>query len=588
MANRDIISNLLHPEVHPQRNGFDLSHRKILTAKAGELLPVLCEDCVPGDFFEMNASTLLRTFPLNTAAFMRAKLCFDFFFVPKTAIWSRYNDFISQRVDLRSSYVRGSAFEPNVTIDFLRTCVTTAAAPNSGSYSPIDSADCRTKILQLLGYGYIGGNNRVDWPSANAQKSLTALPIAGYNFIYNNYYRNPWRDQPNSNQIADANLDSVQCTTYATSLVDNVVDYDFVQMHYHQWYKDLFVGSLPNQQFGNISSVSVSVDPAAVQLNTPSVFTTNSSDLYGKKNSVDNLVVSQGSSGTGTSLITSSQAGTFDVLALRRAMALQKWKEYNMRAGYRNRAQQKAQYGEGMPLDISHELQFIDSFESDVMIDEVISTANTSSPSSGNGNLAEIAGKGIGFNRGHNIKFDVKVPGYIYCIAYVLPQADYDAVGFDKSLVRSEPFDHYLPAFQNIAMQPIQVQQINAQFGTSAIISNSVIGYAPNWYEYKSRVDKCYGAFMDYLIVDTTPSAGSPSPQKQAGSLAPWCLHRPDILNANLPYINTEAFYVNPRCLDHVFVSAADGYKETDQFMLNINFDVKAVRPMSVLGLPTI
>ena len=610
MAKRNIFESLLHPEVTPQRNGFDLSHRKILTMKAGELLPVLCEDMMPTDYFEIDTQSFLRTFPLNTAAFLRAKLCFDFFFVPKTAVWSRYNDFISQRVDKRSSYTRGSAYEPNISIAFARTCVADAGEPESGAYSPIDSADARTKLLQLLGYGYIGGNNAVDYPvgAATAGKSLTALPIAGYNFIYNRYYRNPYRDEPNSYAIQNQNLDFVPCETYANSLVDNYVEYDFISMHYHGWYKDLFIGSLPNQQFGNVTSISVdSVGTKALQGTTAKDTGTwsYSNGDFPEDSSVHTVNANNTNSlgpgnGSGRYLHFHNFAldlrqgtianGSFDVLALRRAMALQKWKEYNMRAGYRNSSQQRAQYGAPTPNDYEHDLQYIDSFESNVMIDEVISTSNTSSPQSGNGNLGEIAGKGIGFGQSKKINFEASVPGYLYCIAYVLPNADYDAVGFDKSLMRSEPFDHYLPAFENIGMQPITLNQLNAQYGiTDTTIGNTVIGYAPNYYEYKTRVDKCYGAFMDFLIENAAPSGQTPQPVKRPGSLSPWCSHRTDFLRlVQGQFVPTESFYVNPSCLDNIFVKSADGWKESDQFMLNLNFDIKAVRPMSVLGLPTI
>lgn len=605
MAKRNIFESLLHPEVTPQRNGFDLSHRKILTMKAGELLPVLCEDMMPTDYFEIDTQSFLRTFPLNTAAFLRAKLCFDFFFVPKTAVWSRYNDFISQRVDKRSSYTRGSAYEPNISISFARTCVASAGEPESGAYSPIDSADARTKILQLLGYGYIGGNSMVDYPvgAASAGKSLTALPIAGYNFIYNRYYRNPYRDEPNSYDIQNQNLDFVPCDTYANSLVDNYVEYDFISMHYHGWYKDLFIGSLPNQQFGSVTSIPVT-GYTSVNIATGSDsgrWLSNNADLVSPSNvfssSSNNLAADV--TGVGTQQLkhdhkvqfsSDLQGGGFDVLALRRALALQKWKEYNMRAGYRNSSQQRAQYGAPTPTDYEHDLQYIDSFESNVMIDEVISTSNTSSPQSGNGNLGEIAGKGIGFGQSKKISFESHVPGYLYCIAYVIPTADYDAVGFDKSLMRSEPFDHYLPAFENIGLQPITLNQLNAQSNiTSQTEGDIVIGYAPNYYEYKTRVDKCYGAFMDYLLVDVSSPGQAPRPQKQPGSLSPWCSHRTDFLRlVDGHFVPSESFYINPSCLDSIFIKSADGWKESDQFMLNLNFDIKAVRPMSVLGLPTI
>ncbi len=55
------------------RNGFDLSSKRNFTAKAGELLPILCKEVLPGDKFEIDLKTFTRTQPLNTAAFARMR-----------------------------------------------------------------------------------------------------------------------------------------------------------------------------------------------------------------------------------------------------------------------------------------------------------------------------------------------------------------------------------------------------------------------------------------------------------------------------------------------------------------------------------
>ena len=253
MANRNLFQSLLHPDLKVQRNGFDLSHRKLFTAKAGELLPVLCEDMLPGDYFEVDTATLLRSMPLNTAAFMRCKMIFDFFFVPKSAIWSRWNDFISQRVDKRSSYTNSSAYEPNITVGAIDSAVFSNVV--NGNQAVYNGCGARAKLVQLLGYG---NYETQEYSSAYKSRSMTALPLFAYNFIFNNFYRNPWRDEPDSNAVLSANADYLSCNTYANSLVSTLVSPYLVQMHYRGWYKDLFMGSLPNQQFGGVSAVDVS------------------------------------------------------------------------------------------------------------------------------------------------------------------------------------------------------------------------------------------------------------------------------------------------------------------------------------------
>ena len=112
------VINAIHsPESDPQRSGKDLSHRKVFTMKCGELLPVLCKELVPKDYVEVDIASLVRTLqPLNTAAFMRSRIHFDFFFVPMTSIWRNFDKFYYQRDDNFTSYTRGNSYEPNITL----------------------------------------------------------------------------------------------------------------------------------------------------------------------------------------------------------------------------------------------------------------------------------------------------------------------------------------------------------------------------------------------------------------------------------------------------------------------------------------
>ena len=565
-----IMKELLNPSSHPGRSGKDLSHRKVFTAKAGELLPIICEEMVPNDYFEIDTATLVRSFPLQTAAFLRARVHFDFFFVPKTAIWRNWNRFYYQRDDRQTALMNGFAYEPNLTLEdiaHLRDCGTSSS-------QVIDSPDSRNKILQLLGYGNYRGLTVADFQTGGqfatiGQKSLTALPLVGYNRIYNMWYRNAWRDEPNAIAAQTYSLDKWDCTSYSSSLgnynipsgAGNVEDY-FLKMHYHGWFSDLFMGSLPSQQFGAVSSIDINgkVSPTASATDWSYLFATPNGTVYSQG------VVSNTSPVSQISPINSvSSFGNFDVLALRKALALQKWKEYNMRAGWKNKNQARAMFGVSTPDDRPHDVEFIKGYDFPFMIDEVVSQNGATG-----GNLADLAGKGIGVGNGEKLKFNSgERHGYLYCICYIMPQAEYDANMIDKSLVRSEPFDHFVPAFENLGMEAISKFELNAR--GNAGVFNNVLGYAPRYHEYKQKLDKVYGEFM------------------VGNTLASWVSVRRDLAGiANSGVIPTQYFYVNPSCLDTIFAQTASGSQTTDQFMLNVNFNFKAVRPMSDLGLPTL
>ena len=81
------------------RNAFDLSRKNAFTAKIGELLPVACIECIPGDKIKGRVQHFTRTVPVNTAAFTRIREYYDWFFVPTNLLWNKFNTFVTQMVD---------------------------------------------------------------------------------------------------------------------------------------------------------------------------------------------------------------------------------------------------------------------------------------------------------------------------------------------------------------------------------------------------------------------------------------------------------------------------------------------------------
>ena len=435
-----IMSELHNPSHSPNRSGKDLSSRKVLTMKAGELLPILCKEVVPNDYFEIDTASLIRTnIPLQTAAFMRAKLHFDFFFVPATAIWRNYEYFVYQKQQQESSVQLGSNYEPNMTLEELYNCCLDGYS-DSGSVVT-DTVSARMKVLNLLGYPYMFGYNSNPYSSGGSleaigQKSLTMLPLAGYNLIYNMVYRNAWRDEPNPYERRTYNLDWISCDTYAGSL-KTASEFSYmapgkvslVQMHYHGWYSDLFMGSLPNAQFGSVSTVSTSVlNSGHVDLVTPDSFGVFDQALTGRRygENDNRLFIRQTTGSNGSSLKVNGLTTQFDILALRKAMALQKWKESNARAGWKASKQAKAFYGVDTRPDVKHEVERLSNYEFPIMVDEVTSTADTSGSS-----LGELGGKVIGVGNSPRMKFHAgERHGYLYCIAYTrAPYQDFQTQG---------------------------------------------------------------------------------------------------------------------------------------------------------------
>ena len=64
------------------RSSFDLSSKKLFSAKVGEILPVFWQIAIPGTKYRIKPDWFTRTVPVNTAAYTRIKEYYDFYAVP--------------------------------------------------------------------------------------------------------------------------------------------------------------------------------------------------------------------------------------------------------------------------------------------------------------------------------------------------------------------------------------------------------------------------------------------------------------------------------------------------------------------------
>ena len=93
MAN---VMNMVNLKNNVHRSGFDLSRRNCFTATVGEILPVMCEEVLPGDKWRINMREFMRTAPVQTATFGRVRQYYDFYFVPYNLLWDKWESWIMQ------------------------------------------------------------------------------------------------------------------------------------------------------------------------------------------------------------------------------------------------------------------------------------------------------------------------------------------------------------------------------------------------------------------------------------------------------------------------------------------------------------
>lgn len=608
------------------RNVFDLSQRHIFSAKAGQIIPVACVDTVPGDKFELDLINIARTMPLNTAAFTRMKQSFDWVFVPYRALWSRFNEFIAQRNDPRSALYGTTSMDnpnmtpcyvPNISLNRIREIL----------YENVNETDMMGfskmyegyRLMDMLGYGdFIHRSSPEDTAvHVNLWRALA------YQKACCQFYRDSVHDP-----LEDAfafNVDDVQGTSVANSdlytvrgtSVENIKKMvDIFSLRYRPWKKDIVTGTMPTMQYGAVSAIPLSADLSAT-VSIPPVLTEDSSswnvsnpvgditrvysnngsgstqafgnarkritsgsvaDIYGDNGyasvyNEDSLVqLRQAHKHPDGSATLSADTTLFDIIQLRKAEAIQKWKERTLRAGFHTDKQFEAHYGVSADEDGKWCADFIGSVDSYINIDEVLTTANNNAVEGGtdvNNQVGDIAGKGVGVTNGGKLHFETNQFGVLMCLWSCTPEADYSSYGLDQNNTLIERFDYFTSEFENLGLQAVPQSIYNMFPGSVA----QVIGYGPRYWNYKTALDKVHGEF-NYLRDGET-----------SGSLYDWATPRRDLTqDTNLPTIG--AYYINPRILDSIFAVACDNTQKTDQFLVNVMLDIKAIRGMSVIGLP--
>ena len=109
------IMSLKQIKNKPHRSAFDLSHRKLFTAKVGELLPVWFKEVIPGDKFKIGLQSFTRTQPVNSAAYTRIKEYYDYFFVPYRLLWRYFDQFITQTSSSNAQFAQSFVAPNNST-----------------------------------------------------------------------------------------------------------------------------------------------------------------------------------------------------------------------------------------------------------------------------------------------------------------------------------------------------------------------------------------------------------------------------------------------------------------------------------------
>lgn len=594
------LFNLKDVRNHPRRSAFDLSSKVAFSAKSGELLPVKWYFTMPGDKFTLKRQHFTRTQPVNTSAYTRIREYFDWFWVPLHLLWRNAPEVISQMqsnvqhaVSQSSSLTLGS-YLPTITSSQLQA----ACDYLSGklNYFGFDRADLAYKLMQYLRCGNSNRNGSKLYGTSLSYSDtsytqkfrfdlhLSVFPFLAYKKFCQDYFRySQW--QSSSPYLWNIDYYTGLSQSLWPSMPSSGDSYwrnnTLFDLEYCNWNKDMFMGVLPDTQFGDVATIDTGGLKSRELPVEAKVSSSSSSSVYvGSKSpssssSIDFFINPGPNASSSNPLVVTmpSVAASFDVLALRRGEALQRWKEISLNVPQNYRAQIKAHFGVDVGENMSGMSTYIGGDSSSLDISEVV---NTNLQSGETQSEAVIAGKGVGSSQGSE-KFEARDWGVLMCIYHNVPLLDYVPSAPDPQFFVSQNTDLPIPELDSIGMQSIPVAMYSNSDGelvTGFASSDYTMGYLPRYYSWKTSYDYVLGSFTTTEKEWVAPI--SPSLWKNMLST----------VVTQSSSITYNFFKVNPSVLDSIFQVNADSKWDTDPFLINCAFDVKVVRNLDYSGMP--
>jgi hypothetical protein len=453
-----IFSKVAMPK--PAQNTFDLSHDRKFSMKIGEITPILCQETVPGDKFNVESTNLLRFAPMLAPIMHQTSVYVHYFFVPNRILWSNWEDFITGGEDGLSN----PAFP---VFDNLGTIA-------------------EGTLMDYLGVPT--GTSITD--------SVNALPACAYNKIYNEYYR-------------DQNV--------ATKLTDTVSNGSnsgtpFIQLQKRAWQHDYFTSALPWTQRGPEATIPLGSTAPISYVNGPeaTIFRNNADGTVIANAAFDGAAALETTAGgalkaalpsttyidvdnTDSLSVDLSTATAASINELRRAFRLQEWLERNARGGARYIEVIMAHFGVKSSDSRLQRPEFLGGSATPVTISEVLQTSDNASETTPQANMA---GHGVAVGQSNKVSYFCEEHGFIMGLMTVMPKSAYQQ-GLPKIFSKFDKFDYFWPSFQSIGEQPIYNQEIYYNEADSQ--NSGVFGYTPRYAEYKYIPSSVHGEMRTSL-----------------------------------------------------------------------------------------
>lgn len=442
----------------PRKSVFDLSHERKFSMNMGDLVPILCQEVIPGDSFRLSLQQLVRMQPMLAPMMHRVNVTTHFFFVPNRLIWNEWEDFIT-------GGDKGTANPVFPTFDRSTALTASQMALTPGSLS------------DYLGYPV----TRIPQTGNVTVPKFSQLPYRAYHLIWNEYYR----DQNLQTEVS-ISKSSGNLALYTAVPTEISWQARAMCIQKRAWEKDYFTSALPFAQKGQELSLPLG-DTAPITADGQGVFVGETSP----ETTLDQKFIhTLANSGQLEADLSNASGSTIN--QLRQAFQIQKWLEKNARGGSRYIEQILTHFGVRSSDARLQRPEYLGGGKTPVTISEVLQNSATEATSP-QGNMA---GHGVSVGNTHSFKKHFEEHGFVIGIMSILPRTAYFQ-GMPKIFNKTDKFDYYWPEFAHLGEQ--EVKQSELYYDPTGATNDDTFGYQPRYTEYRFVNDTVHGDFQTSL-----------------------------------------------------------------------------------------
>jgi hypothetical protein len=521
----------LVPKADIPRSTFRRRHEHKTTAPSGYLIPILCDEVLPGDVHTGRVTVFGRLSTLLFPLMDTASIETQFFFVPARILWPNWKKFM------------GEQSNPADSISYLIPTV-----PTVGKVTAFSTPDLTYMLLDYFGVPV------ANYPGNTV--NINSLPLRAYNLIWNEWYR----DENLQNSATVPNGDGPDTLSFFFMLRRN-------KKH------DYFTSCLPSPQKGNPVNLPLSGTAPVLGIGTSSqvfsaspptpVYETQGGTTWGfgvQATTGSTIWVKGSAAASGLPLVYAdlSQATATTINALRLAVQTQKLLERDARGGTRYTESLQSHWGVHPQDSRLQRPEYIGGGVTDIQTAAIAQTsgAGVTGQTTQFGSLSGQATAG----GQHGYTCVAQEHGYIIGLMSLMTTSLYQE-SLHRMWTRSTRYDFAWPEFAALGEQAVRNDEIYAQ-GTAA--DALTFGYQERYAEYRWAISRVSGLFRT----------------KNTGSISQWHLAQN---NAALPTLGT-TFIQETAPFSRVLAAGASA--DYWQYIADILFDVKCTRALPAYGVP--